>query len=123
MSHRHFPPSGNDGPSGIDFMTPEVMSRHKAPPIQYHQFAEDARLAYRHLKVSKGSEKEIASRHEVLFSFQPEQPTSPTLLYVPGFNSNMEVYKALAMEQYAKENGLGSVRYDQRAIGNSSGER
>ena len=35
----------------------------------------------------------------------------------------MEVYKALAMEQYAKENGLGSVRYDQRAIGKSTGER
>lgn len=36
--------------------------------------------------------------------------------------STMDIYKALAIEQYAKERGLGCLRYDQFGIGHSSGK-
>jgi len=70
-------------------------------PVQYHNITPTRRIAYRH---------HIGHRE-------------PTLMYVPGFFSDMEISKAVLIEKYARANGLGSLRYDQECTGQSSGEQ
>ena len=48
--------------------------------------------------------------------------TDPTLLFLPGFASDMEGAKALAIDAFAKERGLGCVRMDYSGTGSSPGD-
>ena len=73
------------------------MGEHVAPPVKYLHLS-DRTIAYRHC-----------------------QGRSPTLIYVPGFLSTMEIHKAAIVEQYAKVQGRASIRYDQASVGLSTG--
>ena len=65
------------------------MAEHVPPPVKYLHLS-DRSIAYRHL-----------------------EGKSPTLIYVGGFLSTMEIHKATIIEQYAKVHGRASIRYDQ----------
>jgi hypothetical protein len=84
-------------------VTPDTMRLHEAPPVQYLDISPDRRVAYRHVRGVVGGK-------------------GPTIMYIPGTMSTMEIHKAKAMEQYAKENGLASLRYDMEGLGRSTGE-
>ena len=78
-------------------VSPDYMKKHEPPPVKYLHL-NDRVIAYRYLE-GKG----------------------PTLIYVGGFLSSMEIHKATAIEQYAKNHGRASIRYDQASVGLSSG--
>ena len=78
-------------------VSPDFMKKHEPPPVKYLHL-NDRVIAYRYLE-GKG----------------------PTLIYVGGFLSSMEIHKATAIEQYAKNHGRASIRYDQASVGLSSG--
>ena len=46
----------------------------------------------------------------------------PTLLFLPGYASDMEGTKALALDAYAMERGLGILRFDYSGTGSSAGK-
>ncbi len=81
----------------LENVTKENMAKHEPPEIQYLKL-KDRTLAYRHL-----------------------QGASPTIVYVGGFLSSMNIHKAVIVEQFAKKRGLASVRYDQSSVGLSTG--
>ena len=80
-------------------VTPSLMALHEPPPVQYLHLS-DRSIAFRHL-----------------------EGRSPTLIYVGGFLSTMEIHKAAIIEQYAKVHGRASIRYDQASTGLSTGIR
>ncbi len=47
--------------------------------------------------------------------------SSPTLLFLPGYASDMEGAKALALDAFAERHGLGMLRFDYSGTGSSSG--
>ena len=81
----------------LDEVTPTRLASHKAPPVEYLHLS-DRTIAYRHL-----------------------EGKCPTLIYVGGFLSTMEIHKATTIEQYAKVQGRASIRYDQASVGLSQG--
>ena len=54
-------------------------------------------------------------------AFRPRQGRAPTLIFFPGYASDMEGAKALALDAFAEERGLGIVRFDYSGTGSSSG--
>jgi pimeloyl-ACP methyl ester carboxylesterase len=48
--------------------------------------------------------------------------TSPTLLFLPGYASDMEGTKALALDAFAAARGLGMLRFDYSGTGSSQGQ-
>jgi len=70
-------------------------------PIQFHQITATRRMAYRHFVGTK----------------------SPTILYIPGFFSNMELNKVIILEEYARATGHSFIRYDQECTGQSTGDQ
>jgi pimeloyl-ACP methyl ester carboxylesterase len=47
---------------------------------------------------------------------------SPTLLFLPGYASDMDGTKALALDAFAEERGLSMLRFDYSGTGSSEGE-
>ncbi|UUL81636.1 alpha/beta fold hydrolase [Sphingomonas qomolangmaensis] len=54
-------------------------------------------------------------------AFRVTEGTGPTILFLPGYASDMSGTKAMALEAWAKENGRGFVRFDYRGCGESDG--
>lgn len=54
-------------------------------------------------------------------SYRLRAGTKPTLMFLPGYASNMDGTKALALDAFAERNGLGMLRFDYSGTG-SSGE-
>jgi pimeloyl-ACP methyl ester carboxylesterase len=54
-------------------------------------------------------------------AFRLRAGSSPTLLFLPGYASDMEGAKALALDAFAEERGLGMLRLDYSGTGSSSG--
>jgi len=81
----------------LEPVTPASMALHEPPLVKYLHLS-DRSIAYRHL-----------------------EGRSPTLIYVGGFLSTMEIHKATIIEQYAKVHGRASIRYDQASVGLSTG--
>ena len=48
--------------------------------------------------------------------------TSPTLLFLPGYASDMEGAKALSLDAFAEQRGLSMLRFDYSGTGSSAGE-
>lgn len=72
----------------------------------------------RFLKVGKGNEaRDIAIR-----LLPPARADAPVLVWLGGYRSDMLGTKAVALEAYARENGLGCLRFDYSAHGESSGD-
>src|SRR3954471_5766432 len=66
--------------------------------IRYHEIGEDLRLAYRHRK-GRG----------------------PTLVFLPGYASDMEGGKATALDAWAEAEGRAMLRFDYAGCGASPG--
>jgi pimeloyl-ACP methyl ester carboxylesterase len=55
-------------------------------------------------------------------AFRFREGRSPTLIFLPGYASDMEGSKALALDQFAGERGLAMLRFDYSGTGSSEGE-
>lgn len=80
---------------------PSTEEKYVPVPVQYHEITPTRRIAYRH---------HIGTRE-------------PTILYIPGFFSDMELSKVVLLEKYARANGFSSLRYDQECSGKSTGDQ
>src|SRR5690349_22434865 len=47
---------------------------------------------------------------------------APTLVFFPGYASDMEGAKALALDAFAERRGLGMLRFDYSGTGSSEGD-
>lgn len=55
-------------------------------------------------------------------AFRLTEGSAPTLVFLPGFASDMEGAKAVAIDAFAAANGLGCLRFDYSGTGSSGGE-
>ncbi|HET7604539.1 MAG TPA: alpha/beta hydrolase [Sphingomicrobium sp.] len=55
-------------------------------------------------------------------AYRLRQGRSPTLLFLPGYASDMEGTKALALDAFAEQRGLSMLRLDYSGTGSSGGE-
>ena len=62
---------------------------------------------------------EIAGRP---IAYRRREGSSPTVLFLPGYASDMEGAKALALDLFCAERGLAMVRFDYSGTGASEGE-
>ena len=75
---------------------------------------EDERVPLRYLELSDS--RRVAYR-------KYEGWRQPTILYIPGFFSPMNLRKIIILEDYAIEHGYSNVRYDQECTGKSTGSQ
>lgn len=75
---------------------------HLAGPPKFLERAGKAKLAYHYTA--------------------PENENTPTILFCPGFRSDMEGTKALFLENLARQNGFGFLRFDYSGHGQSGGD-
>jgi pimeloyl-ACP methyl ester carboxylesterase len=54
-------------------------------------------------------------------AYRQRQGTSPTLMFLPGYASDMEGTKALALDAFAAERGIAMLRFDYSGTGSSAG--
>ena len=52
------------------------------------------------------------SGHTIAVRHRPAVGTAPTILFLPGYASDMMGSKALALDALAEREGLGIVRFD-----------
>ncbi|HVI05803.1 MAG TPA: alpha/beta hydrolase, partial [Sphingomicrobium sp.] len=55
-------------------------------------------------------------------AYRLRQGGEPTLLFLPGYASDMEGSKALALDAFAQGRGVGILRFDYSGTGLSSGK-
>jgi pimeloyl-ACP methyl ester carboxylesterase len=55
-------------------------------------------------------------------AYRLREGRSPTLLFLPGYASDMDGTKALALDAFAESRGLGMLRFDYSGTGSSEGE-
>src|SRR3712207_2400710 len=55
-------------------------------------------------------------------AYRRQPGSAPTLLFLPGYASDMEGAKALALHGFAARRGLGSLRFDYSGTGSSTGK-
>ena len=55
-------------------------------------------------------------------AYRPREGDSPTILFLPGYGSDMEGAKALALDAFAERRGIRMVRLDYSGTGSSGGE-
>lgn len=69
------------------------------------------------------SQPEIAflEAGERRIAYRSRGGATPTLLFLPGYASDMEGTKALALDAFAERNGLGMLRFDYSGTGSSGG--
>src|SRR5690348_75089 len=54
-------------------------------------------------------------------AYRLREGRTPTLVFFPGYASDMEGAKALALDGFSAEHGLGMLRFDYSGTGSSSG--
>ncbi len=59
--------------------------------------------------------------HGRTIAYRAREGGGPALVFLPGYASNMEGAKAVALDQFAFERGLAMVRFDYSGTGSSSG--
>ncbi|MEK7660476.1 MAG: alpha/beta hydrolase [Pseudomonadota bacterium] len=64
----------------------------------------------------------LASKSGNRLGFKKREGKSPTLVWLCGFHSDMAGQKATAMDEFARENGLASLRFDYSGTGTSDGK-
>jgi pimeloyl-ACP methyl ester carboxylesterase len=62
--------------------------------------------------------RDVAARR-IAFRLRPGG--TPTLVFLPGYASDMEGTKALALDAFAERNGFGLLRFDYSGTGSSGG--
>ena len=75
------------------------MSRAHDPDMEFLEFSDGLRLAYRR-----------------------REGRGPTILFLPGYASDMEGTKAVALDEFAAERGLPMLRFDYSGTGSSEGQ-
>src|SRR5512144_3258561 len=55
-------------------------------------------------------------------AYRLREGRSPTLFFLPGYASDMEGAKALALDTFAEENGVAMLRLDYSGTGSSAGK-
>jgi pimeloyl-ACP methyl ester carboxylesterase len=55
-------------------------------------------------------------------AFRRRKGTKPTLVFLPGYASDMDGAKALALDAFAKARGIAMLRFDYSGTGSSGGE-
>ena len=70
-----------------------------APTLAYFDPGDGRRIAYRH---------------------RPPGPSAPTVLFLPGYASDMEGAKAVAIDAYCATRNVGCLRLDYSGTGSSS---
>jgi pimeloyl-ACP methyl ester carboxylesterase len=55
-------------------------------------------------------------------AYRERSGSAPTLLFLPGYASDMEGAKALALDAFAERRGLGMFRFDYSGTGSSGGQ-
>src|SRR5688572_11209960 len=73
------------------------------PDLAFFDFGDDRRIAYR-LRAATGDGR------------------GPTLMFLPGYASDMDGTKAIALDVFAEARGLGLLRFDYSGTGSSSGD-
>lgn len=68
--------------------------------------------------MSKLAHLEIADRR---IAYRLREGGSPTLMFMPGYASDMEGTKALAIDAFAERRGIAMLRFDYSGTGSSSG--
>src|SRR5512142_3076332 len=68
--------------------------------------------------MSKVAYLEIADRR---IAYRQREGGSPTLVFMPGYASDMEGTKALAIDAFAGRRGIAMLRFDYSGTGSSSG--
>src|ERR1700744_195608 len=58
----------------------------------------------------------------VELAWASQQGSSPTVVFLPGFRSDMTGDKATALAAFCAEHGLGMLRFDYSGHGTSSGD-
>jgi pimeloyl-ACP methyl ester carboxylesterase len=71
------------------------------PALAYFDFSDGRRIAYR---------------------LRPATGAGPTLIFLPGYASDMDGTKALALDAFAEARGLGLLRLDYSGTGSSGGD-
>lgn len=61
------------------------------------------------------------SGHAIAVRHRPAAADAPTILFLPGYASDMMGSKALALDGLAERQGLGMLRFDYRGTGESEG--
>jgi pimeloyl-ACP methyl ester carboxylesterase len=59
--------------------------------------------------------------HGRRIAYRLREGSGPTLVFLPGYASDMEGTKALALDAFAEERGLAMLRFDYSGTGSSSG--
>ncbi len=59
--------------------------------------------------------------HSIAVRYRPAKGLGPTILFLPGYASDMMGSKAVALEALAEREGLGMLRFDYRGTGESEG--
>ena len=77
------------------------MPQINPPALAYFDPGDGRRLAYRH---------------------RPPKEGGPTVLFLPGYASDMEGAKAEAIDAYCSTRGMGCLRFDYSGTGSSGGE-
>jgi len=62
------------------------------------------------------------SQRDRRIAYHHRQGTEPTILFLPGYGSDMEGTKALALDQWAQQQGRAYIRFDYGGCGASSGD-
>jgi len=75
------------------------MSRAHDPDMEFLEFSDGLRLAYRR-----------------------REGRGPTIFFLPGYASDMEGTKAVALDEFAAERGLAMLRFDYSGTGSSEGQ-
>jgi len=70
-------------------------------PLRYHEISSTRKIAFRKFEGS----------------------IEPTIIYIPGFLSTMDLNKVVILEQYARDRGYSNLRYDQECSGLSTGDQ
>jgi pimeloyl-ACP methyl ester carboxylesterase len=62
------------------------------------------------------------SQQDRRIAYHHRSGSEPTILFLPGYGSDMEGTKALALDQWAQQQGRAYIRFDYGGCGASSGD-
>ncbi|KAG8223767.1 hypothetical protein J437_LFUL001487 [Ladona fulva] len=64
---------------------------------------------------------DLGCGRKIAYKYREGDTKTPTVVYSPGIMQTMEDVKAVAVDNFCKENGVNCIRYDYEGLGESSG--
>src|SRR5687767_11582422 len=65
---------------------------------------------------------ELSDGRRIAYRLRPAAGDGPTMVFLPGYASDMDGTKALALDVFAEVRGLGLLRFDYSGTGSSGGD-